>query len=188
MGRETRRVKNECHLYYQEMFSFQGTLSRTSSSSSISFEHHTAEEFQLQKACKSGDLVTVRKLLDEGIDVNWKNQSGMTAFMWASGRGHIEVMKLLLDRGAKANMRDNSLWTALMKASYHGKVDSVRLLLERGADTYIKHGHGMTAKDIAKREGKGDIVHLLDEVRICQNQDRIFSYRHTCSYNFSNIE
>ena len=109
--------------------------------------------------------------------MNWKNQSGMTAFMWASGRGHIEVMKLLLESGAHLDLQDSNLrnrWTALMKACYHGKIDCVRLLLESGADLSKKDGDGKTAKDCAKmKQEHVDIIQLLDEVCMVEAQNTI---------------
>jgi len=125
---------------------------------------------QLTDACEKGDLATVRKLLDKGVDVNWKDELGFTPLSWASGYGHVQIVKLLLDRGAQINMQDNNGWTALMDASDYGRVDCARLLLERGADMFIQNQDGQTAKYYAKEWAKGngidDIVRLLDEVCI----------------------
>jgi len=47
-------------------------------------------------------------------DVNVKDNSGMTALMWAADWGHSEIVKLLLDEGADVNAKDNSGRTALI--------------------------------------------------------------------------
>jgi ankyrin repeat protein len=121
---------------------------------------------QLIHACTSGDLVAVRKLLDEGVDVNWKDdEDGWTALMCASYQGHVKVVKLLLVRGALIDIQINGGSTALIAASFYGKIECVRLLLERGADMSLKHNNGKTAKDAAVKQGYADIVHLLNEVR-----------------------
>jgi ankyrin repeat protein len=120
---------------------------------------------QLIDACESGDLVAVRKLLDEGVNVNWENEKGDTALICAiSINSRVQIIKLLLDRGAQIDFQNKYGATALIWASYFGEVESVRLLLEKGADMSIKSKKGNTAKDIAKREGKSDIIQLLDEV------------------------
>jgi ankyrin repeat protein len=132
---------------------------------------------QLSNACISCDLAAVQKLLDDGVDVNWKDRTGWTALMDASGCwGHIEVVKLLLDNGAEVNIQDNNGWTALMVATINGKVECVRLLLEKGADVSSRTMDGGTAKDLA--DGRVDIVQLLDEVRMFQTQDERFKYCH----------
>ena len=45
-------------------------------------------------------IEVVRKLLNDGVDVNSINDKGYTALMYASNFGHYEVVKLLLERGA----------------------------------------------------------------------------------------
>jgi ankyrin repeat protein len=134
---------------------------------------------QLHDACKSGEIAAVRKLLDNGVDMNWKNTFGDTALIYASVHGHVEIIKLLLDRGAQIDTRDNIEGTALMNACFHGKIDCVRLLLDRGADTSLKDEDGIMAKDVAVENGKVDIVQLLDEVCMFQTQDKkVFKYRY----------
>ena len=60
----------------------------------------------LAEAARKGDAAAVKKLLDEGVDVNTKFRYGATALSYACDRGHLDVVKLLLDRGADVNVRD----------------------------------------------------------------------------------
>jgi ankyrin repeat protein len=94
----------------------------------------------LWEAARKGDVATVKKLLDEGLDVNTKLRYGSTALFSACDRGHIEVVKLLLDRGADVNVRDTFYgatpltWAvnpATGRKPQH--VEIVRLLLQKGA-------------------------------------------------------
>jgi ankyrin repeat protein len=134
---------------------------------------------QLIDAGISGCLVAVRNLLDDGIDMNWKNTLGYTALMWASGKGHVEVVKLFLESGALIDLQNKYGWTALSIASYFGKIDCARLLLERGADISFKSMDGnRTAKDWAVERGHADVAQLLDEVSMLQNQHKYFKYHH----------
>jgi ankyrin repeat protein len=136
---------------------------------------------QLHDACTLGDLAAVRKVLDEGVDVNWKDHSGWSALMLATCINHVEVVKLLLDKAAEVNIQNNSGWTVLMMASSNGKIECVRLLLERGADMSIKDRNGKTAKNWAN--GRVDIVQLLNEVCMLQTQDERFKYRRISDLN-----
>jgi hypothetical protein len=61
---------------------------------------------QFGEAARKGDVAAVRKLLDEGIDVNTRFRYGVTALSYASDRGHLDVVTLLLERGADVNARD----------------------------------------------------------------------------------
>src|SRR5947208_7456790 len=94
----------------------------------------------LSEAARKGDAVTVKTLLDEGVDVNTKFRYGATALSYACDRGHVEVVKLLLERGADANARDTfyratpltwAVSPAMGRTPQHPEI--VRLLLEHGA-------------------------------------------------------
>jgi ankyrin repeat protein len=140
---------------------------------------------QLIDACEKGEIAAVRKLLDEGVDVNWKDTLGDTALIYASANGHVEIIKLLLDRGAFIDFIRNGVGgTALMNACFNGQVDCVRLLLEKGADMSIKTNNGKTAKDYAIENGHAGIVPLLDEVCMFQTLDKKVSNIVTLDFTF----
>ena len=72
---------------------------------------------QLQDAARKGDAATVKKLLDEGVDVNTKFRYGATALFYACDHGHLEVVKVLLDKGADLTIKDTFYgFTPLMLA------------------------------------------------------------------------
>ena len=51
-------------------------------------------------AARTGRIGAVKALLSRGADVNWKEQNGQTALMWAAAEGHAEVVELLIEAGA----------------------------------------------------------------------------------------
>ena len=94
----------------------------------------------LAEAARKGDAAIVKKLLDEGVDVNTKYRYGATALSYACDRGHLDVAKLLIDRGADVNVKDTFYnatpltWAvnpAMGRKPQHP--DVVRLLLQHGA-------------------------------------------------------
>lgn len=94
----------------------------------------------LSEAARKGDAIAVKKLLDEGVDVNTKYRYGATALSYACDRGHLDVVKLLIDRGADVNVKDTFYnatpltWAvnpAMGRKPQHPEV--VRLLLQHGA-------------------------------------------------------
>jgi hypothetical protein len=62
---------------------------------------------ELLDATRKGDAGTVRRLLDEGVNVDTKFRYGRTALAFACDRGHVEVVTLLLERGADVNAEDS---------------------------------------------------------------------------------
>jgi ankyrin repeat protein len=61
---------------------------------------------QLIDAVRIGDVEAVQLLLEEGEDVNAKNESGETALMIAVYHGYTEIVKMLLEHGAEVDPDD----------------------------------------------------------------------------------
>jgi len=100
----------------------------------------TPSEF-LAAASYFGDEALVKRLLDEGADIN----PGTTYFgqplQNAASQGHAAIVRLLLDRGpvvsgvepsSDSSRFDGRPMTALEAASTAGHIDTVRVLLEPG--------------------------------------------------------
>lgn len=51
----------------------------------------------LKKACKAGDMIQVKKLIEAGADINVVCGDGKTVFMWACEQKNEELIKALLD-------------------------------------------------------------------------------------------
>jgi ankyrin repeat protein len=95
---------------------------------------------QLQDAARKGDAAAVKKLLDEGVDVNTKFRYGATAIFYASDHGHLEVVKVLLDKGADLSVKDTfygftplalAIGPAQKKKPEHAEI--AKLLIAKGA-------------------------------------------------------
>jgi ankyrin repeat protein len=112
---------------------------------------------ELLIAVKTKNIDMVKKLLDEGADIN--NKDGwsplLIASMLSNKESSIEVVKLLLDRGANINIKNNNASTPLMVASKFSNstssFETVKLLLDRGADINIKSNDGWTPLIVATR-------------------------------------
>ena len=95
---------------------------------------------QLQDAARKGDAATVKKLLDEGVDVNTRFRYNATALFYACDHGHIDVVKVLLDKGADMSVKDTFYgFTPLMLATSPAQkkkpehTEIAKLLIAKGA-------------------------------------------------------
>jgi hypothetical protein len=95
---------------------------------------------QFQDAARKGDAAAVKKLLDEGVDVNTKFRYNATALFYACDHGHLDVVKLLLDRGADMSVKDTfygftplllAISPAQKKKPEHGEI--AKLLIAKGS-------------------------------------------------------
>jgi hypothetical protein len=88
-------------------------------------------------ASEVGDIKSVRKFIEKGVDVNSKDANGNTPLMLASSHNHYLIVKELLENGAKVNEKNNNGETALMLAqssARHNDESITRLFLENGAE------------------------------------------------------
>ena len=126
-----------------------------------------SEENPLCQAARNGDVEQIKSLLADGADVNDKNEYGVTALMYAAGKGgNNAAVQALLDAGADVNARDGNSSngaTALMRASGKGDISIIKQLLDAGADVNITAGERnvMTALKFAAESGKEDAVQVL---------------------------
>jgi len=95
---------------------------------------------QLQDAARKGDAAAVKKLLDEGVDVNTKFRYDATAIFYACDAGNVDVVKVLLDKGASLDLKDTFYgFTPLMLAASPARKKTpahkevVKLLIAKGA-------------------------------------------------------
>jgi outer membrane biosynthesis protein TonB len=92
---------------------------------------------ELWRVAESNDVREVAAILSRGVNVNARNEHGMTALMRAARLGHAEVVRELLEHGADPNIARNDKFTALALAAFFGHTETVRILIEHGAKTEI---------------------------------------------------
>ena len=89
---------------------------------------------ELVRASLQGDLATVRKLVESGVDVNGTDEHGMGPLLTFTP----SVAEFLLSHGADPNCQKNESGApVLVGIAYMNHVECVRLLLEGGADANI---------------------------------------------------
>lgn len=123
------------------------------------------------EAAENGNVEKIKLLLENGADVNAKDDKGWTPLMMASRHSNtssnIETVNLLLQNGADVNAKQNTGWTPLMLASRYSNTDSniqtVKLLLQNGADVNLKNNDGWTPLKLASKNSNTETVKLLLE-------------------------
>ena len=116
---------------------------------------------QLMYAVTNGDADGAKKLLENGMDPNAADPTGLTPLMAAAYKGKENTMRLLLDAGASVAAKDSSGYTALMFASNAGDLACIRLLVERGGAVNEGDKDGSTPIMFAAQHGHNDVVRLL---------------------------
>uniref|UniRef100_A0A0G4GJZ2 Uncharacterized protein n=1 Tax=Chromera velia CCMP2878 TaxID=1169474 RepID=A0A0G4GJZ2_9ALVE len=118
----------------------------------------------LRLLASAGMTEVIGRLIRESKTVNVDvrdEESGETALMLASCKGHTDIVWLLVDANANVDMQDKSGMTALILASENGRTDIVRLLVDAKANVDMQDSYGSTAMMLASENGHTDIVQLL---------------------------
>ncbi|GHS93191.1 hypothetical protein AGMMS49949_06200 [Alphaproteobacteria bacterium] len=120
---------------------------------------------KLFNAIQNGDLEAVQQLLNEGADINAKDNSDQTPLFIAVSKKETEIIKLLLDtKGIAVNAKNQEAErTSLHVAARDGFYDIVKLLVEKEADVQAGDKHRSTPLHYAASNGKIDVVEFLVE-------------------------
>jgi ankyrin repeat protein len=117
------------------------------------------------RAAKTGDVASMKLLLEHGADPAITTKDHTTAMMIAAGKGwkneltrakdedQIAAIQLLLDKGADVNAANEKGETALHCAAAHGADKIVRFLIAKGANVNTENADGQRPLDYALGTG-----------------------------------
>ena len=140
---------------------------------------------QLQDAARKGDAAAVKKLLDEGVDVNTRFRYNATALFYACDHGHVEAVKVLLDRGADMAVKDTfygftplmlAMGPAQKKKPEHAEI--AKLLIAKGApgqDAALSmaiQGNDLPMATYILEQGKVPAANLSDALEAAKAQNK----------------
>jgi outer membrane protein assembly factor BamB len=142
-------------------------------------EEVTADVFR--RAARNGDLETVKKGIESGIDVDAKSAYGATALFFACDRGQEEVVNYLLEQGADPNVKDTFYKATPVTWSTMQDNQNITLsLLEHGGDfeavliravTSVDEGFAKKIIDL-KRDEKETLVKARDAALRIKDEDQ----------------
>lgn len=123
-----------------------------------------AKNDALYYASFCGLAVSVKALLEQGVDVNASSKNGLhgLALCAACEGGHEKVVELLLENKVDVNARSSyKEKTALHLAAKSGRKTIVGMLLDKGAIVHAWDKNGVSVLELATSEGQENIVQML---------------------------
>ena len=129
-------------------------------------EGYTHGHTALMRAGLDGDTETVRELIQQGVDINERDENGRTALMFAAMNSHYETTQVLLESGADVQAKSKEGGTALMAAAgIGGDLRIVQALLDRGAVVHATmEKTNESAVTFAEKYGRVEIAQLLSHI------------------------
>ena len=159
-------VYNFMKTFYHKILLFFGIIALAFSTVGISHAKEDREiTIALYKAVDSGNISEIKKLLNNGANIEAKKRHGRhstSPLCLAIENENTKVVKLLLDHGANIEAKSGGGWTPLYAAVIRGKkAEVIKLLLDHGANTEAKAKNGWTPLLNAIRNGNIEIIKLL---------------------------
>lgn len=89
---------------------------------------------RLRDAAWANDVPRARRLLEQGADVNAKDDTEQSAYLVATSEGYLDLLRLTLRHGALVDDKDSWNGTGLIRAAERGHGLVVGALLQAGID------------------------------------------------------
>jgi ankyrin repeat protein len=99
----------------------------------------------LQIACEFGNEMAVRKLIEDGADIEYRNKNSLTALQIAVYSGNYQTAELLLSLDASINSFDSWHRTPLYHATINGNYLAIIFYLTHNGDMYTFQYDGFNA-------------------------------------------
>ncbi len=119
---------------------------------------------ELMNAALENDSETIKRLIEDGVDLEEVDMNGYTALQWAVSYDQYNAAQVLLEAGANPNAIDYYGDSPLIMAVVTESVDMVNLLLKYGADPTLRDSEGKTAYDYAVEYEVNDIISLFEAI------------------------
>jgi hypothetical protein len=105
----------------------------------------------LHLAAYNGHIEIARLLLQNGAEVNVRNNYGNTPLHCSAYRGHVDILHLLVENGADLEEQDNDGYRPLHRAAWYGCLPFIQELISRyHVDINARRNDGETALWLAR--------------------------------------
>jgi len=120
-----------------------------------------AQDFLI--AAEQGQLETLKKCLDNGVDINVTNRQGRTAIINASLNKHYECVSFLINAGADIDKQDQTCFNPFLLSCLNNDLTLLRLVLPANPNLDLLTRFGGVGITPASEKGHVEIVRELIE-------------------------
>lgn len=113
---------------------------------------------QLVSAAESGDIATLKALLEDGVYIHSQDKDGRCALVAAAYKNNLDAVDLLISYGADVNMKDDTLQSAYLISTSDGFTELLRKTLKAGADVHCTDSYNGTGLIRAADRGHVEII------------------------------
>jgi ankyrin repeat protein len=100
----------------------------------INVSNKESEAYKFFEAIIDNEIDQIEKMLNEGTDINIKDDVGGTAIFYATYFANIELIEFLMNKGANINLSDKAGNTPFIHAAIQGDLELVKFLHSKEAN------------------------------------------------------
>ena len=108
-----------------------------------------------------GNLNEIKDALNNGADINYKDEDGLNALNYSLCNDHLTISKFLLDNGIDVNSKDDEKFSIMHYVALDGNDQAVNLL-QYGAKPNEKDFYGFTPYDYALTNQNNNYKKVLE--------------------------
>lgn len=127
-------------------------------------------KYDFFSAVHSGDIKSVKKYIDMGINIDLQDDKRRTALMISVYKNDIKMVNLLADNNADVNIQDQKLNSPFLYACARGLIEIVKLTYKTADTINVLNIYGSNALIAASEKGHlGTVKFLLENTDINVN-------------------
>ncbi|VDP62242.1 unnamed protein product [Schistosoma curassoni] len=135
---------------------------------------YISKQEQFWIACSFGREGAAKRLIEAGVDVNWRSYvAGNTALHHAAMSGNEINTQMLLSAGVNVDIVNKNGWTPLFNAVYWNHPSIAEMLLANGSSPFLKNKNGRIPLHELCRTKSKDSVRILKNFELllqCMNK------------------
>ncbi|WP_152395701.1 ankyrin repeat domain-containing protein [Paenibacillus guangzhouensis] len=116
---------------------------------------------QFLEAAAQGDVATLKKCLEQGIDINVRNKQKRTAVLIAAMNDHLKAVSFLVEAGANVDLQDETCFNPFLFGCINGKLELVKLMIKANTNIELLTRFGGVGITPASEKGHVEVVREL---------------------------
>lgn len=144
-----------------EMSQSSKLSSHAENNSIVQFQTDIIITMDIFQAAKNGKITQIKRLIENGYNINVQDKYRYTPLAYAASNGHLEVAQYLLNHGAEVDLTDKFDSSPLQLAVLKNHEEIVKILLNNGADPLKKNKIGPSALSLAAVNSNIELLEIL---------------------------
>ncbi len=125
-------------------------------------ENSSIPQENLFDAIRKGEATVIKRIIDNGYQLNLTNKNGYTPLCWAMLYRQSEIVKMLVEAGANPNAGKYPALTCGSSFKKHKSKDKIiEYLISKGADINLARYDGLTPLILAVMHGTDELVESM---------------------------